>query len=418
MYQFLIIAITSYIVSSIIRVGNGSRKYSLEFAKGFLALLISGIYLKSGLSYLMASLGILAGQSRPLFSRVNGTSTEAVALGIISYMSPVMGTVLFLLFSAFNRILNDYSRAVFASCLAIPIMALRTFRSDSYVIISMIIFASIAIQFGLPYLGNIVKPKFLYDLAIGIGVLGFLILIFFNKYVYRGFGIQKDIIRHGTYHFKYVALTFDDGPDPAYTPEILDILKEKEVRATFFLVGEKAKSYPEIAKRIIEEGHSIGNHTYSHKSLIPLSTTKTYEEIKEAEAAIEEATGVKPTLFRPPRGVYSSYARKLLREEGYTLVLWDLSAVDWAELAPKKIVANVINKVKPGSIILLHDSGDLITSKGGNRKSTVKALPEIIDQLREQGYHFVTVDQLIFISELMETEEYSNEDNISPITTH
>ena len=136
---------------------------------------------------------------------------------------------------------------------------------------------------------------------------------------------------------------------------------------------------------------------------------------QELEAAIEEATGIRPTLFRPPRGVYSGYARKLLKEERYTLVLWDVSTEDWAELAPKKIVANVINRVKPGSIILLHDSGDLLTFRGGNRNSTVKALPEIIDKLRDEGYEFLTVDQMIFISELMETEEYSLEDYLGPI---
>ena len=100
------------------------------------------------------------------------------------------------------------------------------------------------------------------------------------------------------------------------------------------------------------------------------------------------------------------------------MVLWDLSAVDWAELAPKKIVTNVKNRVKPGSIILLHDSGDLITHRGGNRASTVKALPEIIDTLRAQGYEFVTVEQMIFITELMETEEHSHENNLSPAQAH
>lgn len=169
---------------------------------------------------------------------------------------------------------------------------------------------------------------------------------------------------------------------------------------------------------MVKEGHSIGSHTYSHKSLIPLSTKSTYKEIKNAEMAIEEAVGIRPTLFRPPRGVYSQYARKLLSEERYTLVLWDLSAVDWAELAPKRIVANVVNKVKPGSIILLHDSGDLITYSGGDRRSTVKALPEIIDKLRELDYEFVTIDQMIFISELMETEEHSHEDYLDSIPIH
>lgn len=418
MHQFLIVGILSYIVGSLFAIGNGNRKYSLEFAKGFLTLLLSGFYLHSGLSYLMASAGVLAGQSRPIFSKVNGYTTEAVSLGIIFYMSPIMGIVLALIFIVLKKVLKDYDQAVFASSLMIPIMALRTFRSDSFIIISLIIFASMAIQFWPPFLEKRIKSAVIYDMAIGLGVLGFLILLYFNKYVYKGFGIQKDIIRHGPHHFKYVALTFDDGPDPVYTPEILDILKEKDVQATFFLIGKNVNRHPEIALRMADEGHSIGSHTHSHKSLVPLTAKSTYIEIKNAEAAIEEATGIRPTLFRPPRGVYSSYARELLKEERYTLVLWDLSAVDWAELAPKKIVANVVNKIKPGSIILLHDSGDLITYRGGDRHSTVKALPEIIDKLRAQGYEFVTIDQMIFISELMETEEYSHEDYLGPIPAY
>jgi peptidoglycan/xylan/chitin deacetylase (PgdA/CDA1 family) len=418
MHQFLIVGILSYIVGSFFAIGNGNRKYSLEFAKGFLTLLMSGFYLHSGLSYLMASAGVLAGQSRPIFSKANGYTAEAVSLGIIFYMSPVLGIVLVLIFIVLKRVFKDYDQAVFASCLIIPIMAFRTFRSDSFIIISLIIFASMAIQFWPPFLEKRIKSAVIYDMAIGLGVLGFLILLYFNKYVYKGFGIQKDIIRHGPHHFKYVALTFDDGPDPVYTPEILDILKEKDVQATFFLIGKNVNRHPEIALRMADEGHSIGSHTHSHKSLVPLTAKSTYIEIKNAEAAIEEATGIRPTLFRPPRGVYSSYARELLKEERYTLVLWDLSAVDWAELAPKKIVANVVNKIKPGSIILLHDSGDLITYRGGDRHSTVKALPEIIDKLRAQGYEFVTIDQMIFISELMETEEYSHEDYLGPIPAY
>ena len=411
-------AILSYVVGSLYAIGNEKRKYSLEFAKGFLTLLTSGFYLHSGLSYLMASAGVLAGQSRPVLSKVNGYTTEVVSLGIIFYMSPVLCIVLVMIFIVLKKVLKSYDQAVFASCLIIPVMAFRTFRSDSFMIISLIIFASLAIQFWPPYLEKRIKSVVLYNMAIGLGVLGFLILFFFNKYVYKGFGIQKDIIRHGPHHLKYVALTFDDGPDPVYTPEILDILKEKDVRATFFLIGKNVSSYPKIAQRMAQEGHSIGSHTYSHKSLIPLSAKNTYREIKNAEAAIEEATGIRPTLFRPLRGVYSGYARELLKEERYTLVLWDLSAVDWAELAPKRIVANVVNKVKPGSIILLHDSGDLITYRGGDRHSTVKALPEIIDKLRTQGYEFITIDQMIFISELMETEEYNHEDYLGPIPAY
>ncbi len=418
MYKFIIIAILAYIIGSIPVLINDYRKYGIELAKGFLTLMAAGMYLNSGLSYLMASVGVLAGQSRSMFLKFSGHTTEAVSLGIILYMSPVFGIVLIMTFIAANRFLKDYGQSVFATSLIIPFAAFRIFTSDSFVIISLIIFAGIVIQFWPPFLEKRLRSKVLYDALIGLGVLSFIIIFFFNKYVYKGFGMQKDIIRHGPHHFKYVALTFDDGPNPIYTPEILNILNEKNVKATFFLIGKNVEDYPEVARRIVNEGHTIGSHTYSHRSLIPLSVKGTDYEIKKAEAAIEKVTGVRPTLFRPPRGVYSSYARKLLKNQRYTLVLWDLSAIDWAELAPKEIVSNVVNNVKPGSIILMHDSGDLIKYRGGNRYSTVRALPEIIDKLRAQGYEFVTIDQMIFLSELMETEEYSHEDYLGPIPAY
>ncbi|WP_422447056.1 glycerol-3-phosphate acyltransferase [Thermoanaerobacterium sp. DL9XJH110] len=411
MYRLWIIAALSYVIGSYFMVGDERKKYLLDFAKGYLTLLVSGLYLHSGLSYLFASAGVLAGHTRPLFYKFRGNTAEAVALGIVFLMSPVMGLLLLFSFLLILKLLKDYDNAVFTASFLVPALSFKFFRSDSFIAITFIIFAGLAVQFWPSFLEKRIKPVFFTRMAFGLMVMGFLLLLYFNKYVYKGFGVQKDIIRHGPHHFKYVALTFDDGPDPVYTPEILDILKEKNVPATFFLIGKNVEAYPDIARRIVREGHSIGNHTYTHKSLIPLSARATYEEIKKAEKAIEDATGIRPTLFRPPRGLYSSYATKMLRDERYTIVLWDVSAMDWAELPPKNIVANVTGRVKPGSIILLHDSGDIVTFKGGNRSSTVKALPEIIDNLRAGGYEFVTVDQMIFLTELMETEEQGYENN-------
>lgn len=414
MYKFVIIAIISYLIGSIPATTEDYRKYGIEFAKGAFALMMAGVYLHSGLSYLMAAIGVLAGQSRPIFLKLDGQTTEIVSLGIISYISWVFGLILVASFITMKAILKDYRQSIFATAIIIPFVAFRIFKSDSFIIISLIIFVSLILQFWPQFLEDKLQAKMIYNLLVGLGVLSFIAVFFFNKYVYKGFGLQKDIIRHGPRNLNYAALTFDDGPDPIYTPEILDILKAKDVKATFFLIGKNVVDYPEVAKRIVEEGHNIGSHTYSHRSLIPLTSKATNYEIKIAEKAIEEFTGVRPTLFRPPRGVYSSYARKLLKEERYTMALWDISAVDWAELSPHEIVANVVNKVQPGSIILMHDSGDLIKYRGGNRTSTVKALPEIIDKLRAQGYEFVTVDQMILLSELMETEDTSNESYISP----
>lgn len=412
MERLFLIAILSYIISSYFIVKKDKpKKYMAEFSKGYLTLLLFGHYLHSGLTYIFASAGVLAGHTRPIFYKFKGDTTETVALGIIFAISPLMGMVLLLCFFILLNVLKNYDNAVFATAFFLPALSFVFFESDASFVIAFIIFAGIAVQFWPSFLDKKIKPVLLTRMAFAVMVMGIMILLFFNKYVYRGFGVQTDIIRKGPQNLNYVAITFDDGPNPVYTPYILDILEEYNVPATFFLIGKNAEQYPDIARRIVEEGHSIGNHTYSHKSLIPLSAHATYAQIKKAEKAIEDATGVRPTLFRPPRGVYSSYAMELMRNERYTMVLWDVSSEDWAELPPKKIVSNIVKRVKPGSIILLHDSGDLVTFNGGNRSATVHALPLIIDNLRAKGYDFVTIDQMIVLSELTETEEQIYESN-------
>jgi len=407
--EFFVIGILSYIIGSCFMVNQDEpkkyKKYMVEFAKSYLTLLCFGHYLHSGLTYFFASSGLLAGHTRSIFKKFEGDTTEILSLGIIFAISPYMGLVLLLCFLILLKILKVYDSAVFATSFFLPALSFVFFESDASFAIAFIIFAGIALQFWPPFLDKKIKPVLFTRIAFAIAVMGMMILLFFNKYVYRGFGVQTEIIRQGPQDLNYVAITFDDGPNPFYTPYILDILKEYDVPATFFLIGKNAQEYPDIARRIVEEGHSIGNHTYSHKSLIPLSAQATFTQIKNAEKAIENATGVRPTLFRPPRGVYSSYAMQLMRDERYTMVLWDVSSEDWAELPPKKIVSNIVKRVKPGSIILLHDSGDLVSFNGGNRSATVQALPLIIENLREKGYDFVTIDQMILLSELMKTEE-------------
>ncbi|SHM67758.1 polysaccharide deacetylase family sporulation protein PdaB [Caldanaerovirga acetigignens] len=417
MYIFWIPCILSFLLASLFFTENKSASCFVDFAKGYLALRLAGIFSHSGLSYLFATAGLLLGQSRPIFRGFKGGSAEVLSLGILTFMSPILGIILLFFFLLLKFLFRDYEDAVFATSFLIPILALKFFKSDAYILMSFFTFGVLIVQFLPPALEKYIKPRFLTRVAFAFLLFFACALFFFNKYVYKGFGVQKDLIRHGPGHFKYVAITFDDGPDPLYTPQILDILKEKDVRATFFLIGKNAQQYPEIAKRITKEGHTIGNHTYSHKSLIPLSAAATRKEIKRGEEAIFKATGIRPTLFRPPRGVYSTYALKFLRQERYTVVLWDVSAMDWAELPPQSIVSNVLRHVRPGSIILFHDSGDIVSFKGGDRTNTVKALPLVIDELKAQGYDFVTVDEMIFLSELMRTED-NGEDSDSQNPAH
>lgn len=203
---------------------------------------------------------------------------------------------------------------------------------------------------------------------------------FISYYEYHGFGLQEGIVRSGGER-PMVALTFDDGPSPRYTPAILDVLREKGVKATFFVVGNHVEKYPEIARRIVQEGHEIGNHTYTHRDLVPASRRTVLREVKQAERVIKETCGVEPRLFRPPRGLYSESVRQLVVRQGYTIVLWSVSTLDWSGLTANMILRRVKKYARNGSIILLHDSGALLKREGGLRGGTVKALSQIIDYL-------------------------------------
>ncbi|NLK07936.1 MAG: polysaccharide deacetylase family protein [Firmicutes bacterium] len=237
----------------------------------------------------------------------------------------------------------------------------------------------------------------------GIGiVLALGIFLFANRYVYRGFGLQQELFRVGNRELPFIALTFDDGPDPLYTPFILDILTEKEVPATFFLIGRHAEAYPELVKRIALEGHLIGNHTYNHRNLYGLDEENTRKEIFQAHDIISNTIGSPIHLFRPPRGMYSQSTLEFAHELQYTTVLWSISSRDWAEVSSGSVARNILRNTQGGDILLFHDSGSIIGTSGGYRYNTVNALPLIIDGLRSQGFIFVTVDQLIMISGLTE----------------
>lgn len=189
---------------------------------------------------------------------------------------------------------------------------------------------------------------------------------------------------------KVVALTFDDGPHPVFTPQILDILKRYRVRATFFLIGRRAERYPDLAQRVVAEGHEIGNHTYSHPADLPRKDWDAIRnEIVKGADVIERVTGVRPKLFRPPRGYLNYRIHTAAQLCGFTVVLWTVSADHHDALTPKAMAQRVFKLVHPGAIILMHDGRIPI------RWKDVKALPLILDGLRKRGYRFVTVSELL-----------------------
>jgi len=183
-----------------------------------------------------------------------------------------------------------------------------------------------------------------------------------------------------------IALTFDDGPHPVYVPRLLALLGKEKIRATFFLIGEQLKRYPSVARAIVEEGHEIGNHTLNHKDLrrVPESVAKS--EIAGMQRLIEERLGLTPTLYRPPYGSLTKTVKRICAREHLAIIMWDVDTNDWRRAATTKtIVQTVLDNASSGSIILFH----------ATRAKTVEAVARLIPLLRERGYEFVTVSQLL-----------------------
>ena len=179
-----------------------------------------------------------------------------------------------------------------------------------------------------------------------------------------------------------IALTFDDGPSTAWTPALLDGLKERGVKATFFLIGENADKNPEIVKRMAEEGHLIGNHTYHHVELTKVSENEARLELADTSAVIVRITGKEPEYMRPPFGAWQ---RKLEQEIQMLLVVWTIDPLDWTTENQDEIVNKVVTEAEENDIILLHDC----------YKSSIEAGLRIVDILQEEGFVFVTVDELL-----------------------
>jgi peptidoglycan/xylan/chitin deacetylase (PgdA/CDA1 family) len=190
---------------------------------------------------------------------------------------------------------------------------------------------------------------------------------------------------------KWVALTFDDGPDNYYTDKILDILHEKKAPGTFFIVGKEAKMFPDVLKRIAHEGHDIGNHTWDHPNFHDLNTSQVIQEIQKAEGEIQRITGRRTDLFRPPYGIATIEDIRAIHNLGYRVIEWSVDTVDLKGGSAQQILGHVNQEVSPGGIILLQS----MAGKRGELNGTVKALPKIIDRLRAQGYEFVTVHTLL-----------------------
>ncbi|WP_243521717.1 peptidoglycan-N-acetylglucosamine deacetylase [Bacillus pseudomycoides] len=192
----------------------------------------------------------------------------------------------------------------------------------------------------------------------------------------------------GPYNKAEVALTFDDGPDPVFTPQILDKLKSYGVKGTFFLLGENAERYPNVVKRIADEGHIIGNHTYNHPNLAKVSDEEYRNQIVKTEEILKKLVGYAPKFIRPPYGEIREKQLGWATEQNFMIVQWSVDTVDWKGVSAEKITNTVLGNAFPGSVVLQH------STPGANLQGSVDSLDRIIPELKAKGSRFVTLPSM------------------------
>ena len=190
---------------------------------------------------------------------------------------------------------------------------------------------------------------------------------------------------------KCMALTFDDGPYPPYTGRLLDVLKEKKIRATFFLVGEQARLYPDLVRRMVDEGHTVGLHAFRHRDFLKLTEEEKEKDLQQGKEILQSITGKKPNYWRPPHGFRDSSVMKIAEEKQLQVVNWSVIPRDWTGIDKQEIYNRVMDKAEDGAVVLLHD-GDSPLYKA-SRQATVDAVGPLIDSLREKGYHLVSLEE-------------------------
>ncbi len=186
----------------------------------------------------------------------------------------------------------------------------------------------------------------------------------------------------------HISITFDDGPNPDFTPKVLSLLKENNAKATFFLIGKNAEKYPEIVRQIIEEGHTIGNHSYSHsKNFGFFSSEKVVAELNQTNSILKEITGKEITMFRPPFGVTNPNIKKALKNTEHFSIGWSKRSLDTTNLSEKKILKRITSNLRKGDIILLHDTS----------AKTVAVLEQLLLTLQPHKLQSVSVNRLLEI---------------------
>lgn len=226
-----------------------------------------------------------------------------------------------------------------------------------------------------------------------------LVIIFLGGYFCIFFD-QAVFTRRGTIYRvktdkKWVVLTFDDGPSPEWTPQILDELRNEKIKAVFFMIGHHVQKYPQIAQQVAEDGHTIGNHGYAHSVMLYYTPAEIEEEILYTEYVIKKFTGQTTKYFRPPKAWVRKNIKDKIKSMGYTIILWSLNSKDWVSFNHKSMVRYISQNIQNGDILLFHDSGNVATTEGGNRRQTVKAISLLVRTLKNKGFEFVSIEDLL-----------------------
>lgn len=228
------------------------------------------------------------------------------------------------------------------------------------------------------------KVELYFRRALVLLVLGG-IIFFIIKVFLLLFPVEETVIDVPLPPVKALAITFDDGPHPEFTLKLLEILDKNEIKATFFVVGKQVKKYPEFLREIQKHGHEIGNHTFNHPILTTLDRAGVINELELNKVEIKKETNLDIVIFRPPSGRYDEKVLDAALSRGFIPVLWSVSGSDYGATDPKVVKNNVLSSIKDGDIILLHSGIE----------ATLKALPEIISEIKKRGFEFKTVTQLL-----------------------
>lgn len=395
--------------------------------RGQLIMVVAQVVLSMQLGYVLAptavtmagaGFGALVGISFPLLSTSRPGSDHrslAASGAAVAMLMPQAAAVGFILFAAGYLATRRLTLSAMLAMLVVPWGAWWIQGSDLFLLFGGVVWLMLVylnldrVEIQIRHLMKLPTERLIFrrHLRRGLMVLALaacFVLFFLNRYVYHGFGLHPQVFRQGSPTLNYIALTFDDGPHPEYTNQILDILADRGIPATFFVVGRHVDRYPEVTQRMLDEGHEVGSHTYNHLNLLNADEATVTRELEMTERALREACDFEPRFFRPPRGLYNQVTLDTAHERGYTLVLWSLSSTDWMGTAPSRIARLITGRVHGGDILLFHDSGDFFTAAGASRANTVAALGPMIDSLTEQGYRFVTITEMMVMSLLLEGE--------------